>query len=210
MNRTFFIPHGVIESKLLGLLSVMKIGGLGGKLNGKLVTVRRGLSMAAEDSNAARAATTDDFAKMEDDGKGNMVRVKVAKRDAAGAIIYRRDKEGGILYEQRGDELVPMPEYDPSGVALTDPQAWLAEFNALLAEDLEVEIPALTAADILVIREKGTAQQADDMTDLSEESEFLKPKAEREAATAARRSKIPRLARGNRVEAPSAETAGNA
>lgn len=180
----FYLPHGLLEGIGTKLGAAMKLKDLGGKLNGKLVTIRRALGDAIDDSNVARKIVADEFTEKERNEKGELVPVKVPKRDAAGDIVYKRDKDNNPTSEV---------EYDPQGIKLTDPDAFAREFNALLEDDIEVECPAITEHELLVIQSKGSAEIADGVFDLSESSPYLKPKAEREKIVAARRAKNPRL-----------------
>jgi hypothetical protein len=180
----FYLSHGILETKATQLAAAMKLAGLGGKLNGKLVSIRRALGDAIEDSNAARKIVADEFTEKERNEKGELVPVKVPKRDANNEIVYKRDKDGNPTSEV---------EYDPQGIKLTDPDAFTREFNELLNDDIEVECPAITEAELLVIQSKGNAEIADGVFDPSESSPYLKPKAEREKIVAARRAKNPRL-----------------
>lgn len=196
MSAVFYFPHGILETKAVQLAAAMKLGGLGGKLNGKMVQQRRALGDAIDDSNAARKIVADEFTAKEKNDKGELVPVKVPKRDESGAIVYKKDDAGNPTSEV---------EYDPQGIKLTDPDAFTREFNALLADDIEVECPALTDNELLVIQAKGTAEIADGVFDLSESSPYLKPRAEREKIAAARRAKNPRLAPKS-PSSPAAET----
>lgn len=191
-----FIPHNILDGVFMGYVNAMRLPGLGGKLNGKLVQHRSELSDAVEDSNTARSLISGEFTKREPNEKGELVPVKVPKRDpATNEIVYQKDPDGNKVYEMVKGELVPVPQYDDNATALTDVPAFLREYNALMAEDIIIEVQPLTEAELLIIQSKGTAEHANALRPLSEGSKYLKPKEEREKITLARQSQSPTIAR---------------
>jgi len=196
--QTFYIPNAQLGRLLGWIQAALKLQGLGGKLNGHLIKCRRAIAVALDDLAEADKLLRDEFTRYVDDGKGGKKKAPVYLRDADGNVVYKKDDMGDTIFDEdaASGERKPIPIIDPNGVALSDPEAFIREYEALLNEDAIIDIAegGLSSAELLIVSSKGPGEIADGLEDLNDKtSEYLKPKAERDRLTSERRAKLRRF-----------------